>query len=246
MTGVQRVRLQPAYILHRRPYRESSWLLELFSRDHGRLALIARGARKAGRQRLPLEPARELLVSWQMRGDLGVLQQAEAVAAGAAIGGASLLSVLYLNELLLRMTTRHDPHPALFECYRQTLLGFEGRADAEGLLRYFELDLLQTLGYGLNLAQDRNGAAILADVRYDFDLHDGARPLQGAVSGIEVGGDALQALQARRVDSIPARQEVKQLLRAAIASHLDRPLETRGLARRLRALKKEQPMTQVS
>lgn len=238
-----RVLLQPAYVLHRRAYRETSWLLEIFSRDHGRVGLIARGARQARpRSQNSLEPVRELLLSWTLRGELGTLNQAEPASAGAGLGGTELVSALYLNELLLRLITRHDPHPALYGYYRDTLQGLVTSADPEALLRRFEYLLLQELGYGLNLLRDSTGQQIRPGISYDYCLGEGAMPLQSPASranGVAISGDSLLALNESRLDSAQSKREAKYLLRAALSPHLgEKPLKTRELARSLHRLGK--------
>lgn len=237
--NTQRVQLQPAYILHRRAYRETSWLLEVFSRDHGRIGLVARAARQS-RQRagVSLEPARELLLSWTLRGELGQLGQAEAQASTSAQSGEQLLSVLYLNELLLRLITRHDPHPVLFDYYRRALQDLALSPGSAIPLRRFERQLLQELGYGLNLDRDSNGEAIRAELHYDYRLDHGAYPLQGTAQEMEVGGDVLLALREDRLDEMQSRREARHLLKAALRMHLgQKPLQTPELFRNLRRLR---------
>jgi DNA repair protein RecO (recombination protein O) len=235
----QRVQLQPAFVLHRRPYRETSWLLEVFSRDHGRIGLVARAARQSRmRGGNVLEPARELLLSWTLRGDLGQLGQAETASTVPGLGGEQLLSALYLNELLLRLTTRHDPHPLLFEHYRAAIHEVTRAPGSAIPLRRFEKQLLQELGYGLNLERDSEGEPIRAETYYDFRIGQGACPLSGDVSEAAIRGDILLALHEDRLEESHSRREAKLLLRAALRSHLgQKPLQTPELFRNLRRLK---------
>jgi DNA repair protein RecO (recombination protein O) len=178
-------------------------LLEVFSRDHGRVGLVARAARQSRpRSSSPLEPARELLLSWTLRGELGLLGHAEAAATAPALDGEQLLAALYLNELLLRLITRHDPHPQLFGHYRDALTGVAGGLAALPLRR-FEKQLLRELGYGLNLEHDSQGEVIRADRRYDYRMGQGACLLQGRAAEVEIGGEALLAL---RDDSLNEEQ----------------------------------------
>ncbi len=117
-----RVSLQPAYVLHHRPYRDSSLLLEIFTPDHGRVGLAARGARSP-KSRLygVLQPFQPLLISWVGRGELATLSGAEASGPPQRLQGKSVISGFYINELLLRLLHRHDPHAALFDGYARTL-----------------------------------------------------------------------------------------------------------------------------
>lgn len=242
--NAQRVQLQPAFVLHRRPYRETSWLLEVFSRDHGRIGLVARAARQSRpRGGNVLEPARELLLSWTMRGDLGQLGQAESASMLPGLGGEQLLSALYLNELLLRLTTRHDPHPALFDYYRTAIHDLTRAAGSAIPLRRFEQQLLQELGYGLNLERDSEGAAIRAEAYYDYRMGQGACPLQDDTSAVAIRGDVLLAMREDRLEESHSRREAKLLLRSALRAHLgQKPLQTPELFRSLRRLKATAPM----
>ncbi|MGH8455335.1 MAG: DNA repair protein RecO [Nevskiales bacterium] len=237
--SAHRVQLQPVFVLHRRPYRETSWLLELFSRDHGRIGLVARAARQSRpRGGGVLEPARELLMSWTLRGDLGQLGQVESASTAPGLGGEQLLSVLYLNELLLRLTTRHDPHPVLFDHYRTAILELARISGSAIPLRRFEKQLLQELGYGLNLERDSEGEPIRAETTYDYRIGQGACPLHGDASEIAIRGDTLLALHEDRLEEPQSRQEAKLLLRAALRSHLgQKPLRTPELFRSLRRLR---------
>jgi len=220
-------------------------LLEVFSRDHGRVGLVARAARQSRpRTGTALEPARALLLSWTLRGDLGQLTQAEPASVASGLGGEQLLAALYLNELLLRLTTRHDPHPKLFEHYCSALTVL-----AHGLaavpLRRFEKQLLQELGYGLNLDRDTMGEPISGNHQYDYHIGHGAGPVEGEAVELAIGGDALLALRDDQLTEAQARAEVKQLLRAALSAHLgQKPLQTPELFRSLRRLRN--PLAAIS
>ncbi len=123
MTHHARVSLEPAWILHHYPYRDSSLLLEVFSREYGRVGLIARGARSAkGRWQNQLQMLRPLMLSWNMRGELGTLTDVDSRGCMDVFPGRQVLCACYLNELLMRLLTRHDPHPELFAAYEDALL----------------------------------------------------------------------------------------------------------------------------
>ena len=111
--------IQSGYILHSRPYRDTSSLLEVFTREHGRIGLVARGARgPKSKLRSVLQPFQPVLLSWLARGDLGTLTDAEPQGISHALAGRALLSGYYLNELLQRLTHRHDSHPVLYDAYQ--------------------------------------------------------------------------------------------------------------------------------
>lgn len=235
MTQRTRVSLEPAWILHHYPYRDSSLLLEVFSREYGRIGLIARGARSAkGRWQNQLQMLRPLLLSWSMRGELGTLTGVDSRGGMDVFPGRQVLCACYLNELLMRLLTRHDPHPELFGAYEDALLML-GSAE-EPALRLFEKRLLQALGYGLLLDYEyESGDAVQAGSLYEYRLEKGpVRCGQAAGNGIFLQGASLLALHGGDLQDAPACREVKQLMRAALALYLgERPLRTREVLRQL-------------
>ncbi len=234
-----RVSLQPAWVLHARPYRDTSLLLEIFTAEHGRESLVARGARsqrrrRGGNQAALLQPFVPLLVSWVGRGELHTLTACEAAAAGPQLRGERLFSGLYLNELLLRLLHRHDPHPRLFASYAGTLGRLAEAPALDAVLRRFELDLLDELGYGFALDSDGlSGEALQAQHCYRFDTEHGLVRTAASQAGALPGGDLLQI--AAGDFSGDARSTARRLLRAALASHLGpEPLRSRALFRQSR------------
>src|SRR5215471_3320872 len=141
--NARRIQLTPGYILHHRPYRDTSRILEVLTRDHGRITLFARGVRgPKAKLASVLQPFQLLLVSWSGRGDAAQLTGAETAGSGDPLPAASLMSAFYLSELLLKLTTRHDPLPALFDDYHATLGRLRSGAPLEPVLRVFEKRLL--------------------------------------------------------------------------------------------------------
>jgi DNA repair protein RecO (recombination protein O) len=233
--GQAPVLLQAAYVLHRRPYRDSSLLLECFSREHGRLGLGARGGR--GKLAGVLQPFSPLLLSWTGTGELKTLTQAEPDGYAAPLHGVALAAGFYLNELLLRACARLDAHPAVYDAYAAALAALPGGA-IEPALRRFERDLLAALGYGLPLTHTADGAAIDPAARYDYQPERGAVP---AVDGA-LPGAALLALHADALDEPAHWPALKRLLRAQLAWHFgDRPLKSRALFRVLAGRKHPEP-----
>lgn len=227
--------LQPAFVLHRRPYRETSLLVELLTRDDGRVGVVARGARRR-RGAPPLEPFVEFQVHWHGRGDLGQLLAAESVAPPRRLLGAALYSGFYLNELLLRLLRRHDPHPELYADYAAALAALEATAAAglEPVLRLFECRLLEACGYGLQLREEAAGGTPLEPATlYRYEPERGPIAVTGAGrDGLLVHGQALLALAAGRLEATRDLRELKRLLRALLAPHLGpRPLTSRELFR---------------
>ncbi|MBX6421679.1 MAG: DNA repair protein RecO [Nevskia sp.] len=224
-----RVQLEPAYVLARRPYRETSLLLEVFSEAHGRLGLVARGARgpRAGAQAI-LQPFTPLLLSWSETGELGTLSAAEAAAPPAAISGERIFHGWYLNELLLGLVPRHDPHPALYHDYAAALAQLAGDR-AEAALRIFEKRLLAALGYALPLG------AVDPARTYRYSAERGLDPVPAGTAG-GCSGTSLVALREERLESREALREARIVLRAALAHRLGgRELKTPRLLRAMRA-----------
>jgi DNA repair protein RecO (recombination protein O) len=224
--------LQPAYLLHRRDYRNTSLLLDVYSRDYGRRSLVAKGARGRGGAGNVLRAFVPLLLSWRGRGDLQTLTAAESVGDGAGLQGSELLCGFYLNELLLRVLANDDPDADLFQNYAQTLLMLQaGGCSQAAVLRQFELKLLDGLGYGLILEYCvDDGMAIDSERIYRYRLEHGPVPYRpGDGDGIRVTGSTLIGLAGADLDEAGHR-EALALLRAALAPHLGgRPLHSRRL-----------------
>ena len=246
-----RVNLQPAYLLHRRPYRDSSQLLELFTAEHGRLSLVAKGVhRKArgGTTGAVLQPFVPLLVSFSGRGELKTLTHAEVAGSPRRLTGATLFSGFYLNELMVRLLHRHDPHPPLFASYGDTLTALGQGDSADSVLRRFELDLLQELGYSFALdAEADTGECLDRDGWYRLEPERGLVACVGGVAEVQryYGGDLLAMASGDFSGS--AARTAKRLLRHALAAQLgDTPLRSRALFRQFSAGVNSEPTDAAS
>jgi DNA repair protein RecO (recombination protein O) len=231
----ERVSLAPAYLLHQRNWRETSRLLEVWSREYGRVGLVARGARRpSAAHRSLLQPFTPLLLSWSQRGELGNLSATEAAGAPVLLRGRPLMAAFYMNELLLRLLPRQDAHPDLYDAYGGTLAALAGPRPAAAL-RLFETRLLSALGYGLNLTQGPDGLPVDPAADYLYDLDSGPRPANGRKSpGIPIPGRALLALDAGTLDDADDLKSAKRLLAAALERHLEgRALKTSSVMRAL-------------
>jgi len=224
-----------AYILHRRPYGETSLLVELFTEDVGRVGLVARGARRPRKGATPLEPFRPLLVTWSGRGELPTLRGSEPQGSPVALRGEALYLGFYLNELLLRLFPRFDPYPRAYGAYRETLaaLAAGGR---DRPLRAFEAGLLRELG----LAPDwqhcaRCGSAVTTSGAYAWEPELGIVCGRCTTAVRPYSGQAVLGLQAEAGELGPeARRQARDLMRAVLAPQLGaRPLESRELLRAL-------------
>lgn len=246
MSPTQRVLLQPAYILHQHAYRNTSAILELFTPEQGRVGVIAKGVR-GNKPRWPglLQSFQPLLVSFNVRGELGLLTMAEAKGAALTIRPGIIASGFYLNEILMRLLQRHDAQLELFGCYDAALraLSTLSTQDDEQLaleitLRRFEMRLLAALGYGLVLDHDVHSMApVQVEQHFVYQLEQGPVRVEGrqdapemAQMGVPVSGQSLLAMQADDWSVDATRREAKRLLRTVLSQHLGpKPLQSRKL-----------------
>lgn len=227
-----RHQLEPGYLLHQRAYGDADAVLEVFSRDYGRLGLVAKGVR-SGRSRRAgvLQPFTELLLSWVAKGELGSLREVEAAQTPPTLTGTAMVSGFYLNEILVRLLRRDDPHPDLYDDYRRALQLLAGGADEIYVLRVFEKQLLGELGYGLTLEHDIEGEPIDPQAHYQYLAEMGPQ-LAADPTVRTIPGAALLALAEESPRLIEYPRELRDLLRTALAPHLgDRPLKSRELYR---------------
>lgn len=229
----RRVQLAPGYILHHRPYRDTSRILEVLVRDHGRLTLFARGVRGAKpRFGGVLQPFDLLLLSFQVGREAGQLTGAESAESAPALPPGSLMPGFYLNELLLKLTTRHDPMAEVFEEYRRALGGLRSGSRVEAVLRVFEKRLLEAVGYGIDLTSEaRTGTAIEAGRFYRFRVSEGLFPAKGDEADA-VAGESLLELAREELTGERALEDARRVLKAALAERLEgKELATRRVAR---------------
>ncbi len=230
----RRVQLQPAYVLHHRPYRDTSRILELFTRDPGRISVFARGARAARKTGASLvstlQPFNRLLVSWTARSEAGQLTGAEFDGAVSIMPPDRLVSGFYLNELLLKLFARHDSHPDVFALYAQTIESLKRDVNPTRALRLFEKRLLDAIGYGLALQHEfASGQPVEPRAAYHYRLEQGAVRVQGVAESATIfSGAVLLALAHEDLDDPAMCAAARPLLRAA----LDRCLEGRELRTR--------------
>ncbi|MGH8770491.1 MAG: DNA repair protein RecO [Burkholderiales bacterium] len=223
---------QAAYVLHGRAYRETSLLVELFGAGCGRISLVARGAK---RPKSPLRgvllPFQPLYAAWVGKSELRTLTRAEASGLAPALKGAGLLCGFYLNELLLKLLPRDDPHDALFARYGETLQSLSQSADPAPSLRKFEKDLLREMGYALSLTHEsESGKAIDPGLSYTYLPERGPVALACAGSGPAVRGKTLLDMLEDDYRDPLTSSEAKLLMRFLIAHHLGgKTLNTRNL-----------------
>ena len=230
---------RPAYVLHTYPYRETSLIIEAYVHEHGRLALMARGARRPKSSvRGVLLPFQPLLLSWTGKRELRTLTGAEWRGGYAPLRGQPLICGFYLNELLLKLVARDDPHEELFGIYERTLEALAGGADPATQLRRFELALLRELGYAVVLDRDvERDEPVARERSYVYVVELGPVSGPSARMGVELSGQTLIDMQSGSFTSAATQQESKALMRALINHYLgDQVLHTRQLLRDLQEL----------
>jgi DNA repair protein RecO (recombination protein O) len=221
-----RVSDQPAFALHRRAYQESSLILDLLTRDYGRISLLARGARSR-RNVAQFEIASVMRIGWSGRGDLKNLTTLESHP--LTIPPQHTLGVFYLNELLLFLLPARDPYPGVFDLYQATLVQMASHP-LEPLLRAFELAFLRELGLMPDLAVEADsGNQVEPDRRYRLLPQTGVLPTDNPLPG-DFSGAALRAIDAQQFDLEQYRADAKRLMRAIIDFNLQgRELQSRKL-----------------
>lgn len=222
--------LSPAYVLHSRPYRDSSALVDLLSLQHGVQRVVWRGAR-GQRKGLAPQAFMPLLVGLAGRGELKTLAQAEAAGSYRLLQGQALFSGLYLNELVIRLLPPGDPNALIFAAYQHALEQLAGPALVEPVLRRFEWQLLEVMGYGFSLTADAQGRPVVADQYYVWHAEQGLLPAPATGSGpTGLPGAGLLAMAVADWTAPLTLRTAKVLMRQALAVHLgDRPLVSRQL-----------------
>lgn len=224
--------LQPAFILQHQPYRETSLLLDVLTRDEGRFSLVANGVRKTHSKTVALlQPFTPLKISYIGKTELKTLAYLEPNAPQYNLQGLALYCGYYVNELIDRFLHPHDPHPDVFLAYQHCLSQLTENNTIQTALRLFELALLEHTGYGLDLEQDaQTQLAIAPHLKYRY------QPGIGLVAddSAAISGATLQALAKQDLSSPQVQLEAKLLMRSVIDSHLQgKPLKSRKVTQQI-------------
>jgi DNA repair protein RecO (recombination protein O) len=236
-----------AFVLHTYAYQETSLIVEVFSRAHGRLALIAKGARRPrSNLRGAIRQFQRLRLSWFGKSELRTLAEAEWIGAHMPLRALALLCGFYANELLMKLIAREDAHERLFDAYADLLRllaapsaeAAQGRGNVEPLLRGFELELLRELGYAINLMHaGDSGEALQSEGQYGFSAERGALAREAGANAVKFAGKTFLDMQRGDYDDPVTSLQSKQLMRIAIGHHLNgQVLHTRQLLRDLQQL----------
>jgi len=245
--------MDKGYVLHSYPYRETSLILQVWTEKHGRMGLVAKGARRPkSASRAVLIPFQPLSLDWFGRGELRTLKTAEPASPATPLAGEALMSAFYMNELLLKLTTRDDPHEGLFTAYDTAVTDLRTLSRLkpeiprlEPILRRFELRLLQELGYALEMTREAShGPAIAAEREYFYVVERGAvgaTERETPANAVRVRGQTLIDLERGRFEDAITVAQAKQLMRLLINHSLNgQELATRAIVRDLQRLEGEQ------
>ena len=222
---------QPVYVLHTYPFKETSLVVELFSQQFGRIAAVAKGARRPhSAMRGMLQSFQLLDGTWSGKNELKTLHSLDWNAGLTLLKGEALMCGFYMNELLLRLLPREDAHENLFEYYQATLKTLAQSQDSAITLRRFELKLLQEMGYAVPLQIDENDVAITANKTYRYEAEYGACDLNATKNGVQLSGKTMLDMARDDYSDAQTQSQSKQLMRYLLAHYLgDKPLHTRQL-----------------
>lgn len=221
-----RITAEPAYVLHARNWRETSLLVEVLAENHGRLGLVARGVQGPKKHvlRAALQPLQHIRLEAVQRGELAQLVSAEALDAAPRLTGDAMLAAFYINELVMRLAPRQDPHGDLYRIYGQARERLASDDSLSWSLRRFERDLLESLGSGFDFREDADGSAIDPAARYRIEPEQGPRRLLSDRGRDErsttATGSALLALAADRQPGTEDLASLRLALRGVLVHHL--------------------------
>lgn len=232
--------LTSAFVLHHRPFRETSLLVEIISRDYGRISLVARGVRKQKKRQInALQLFQPIILSWSGHGELVTLTQIETAGAAFHLVGKASLCGLYLNELLVKLLPVHEAEPVIYDAYQTALQALQQHEDEQVVLRLFEKQLLSHLGYGLVLNHDVDNQAIVDDDYYRYLPENGPQRQTRQASESLISGRSLRILNEENGFDQTSLKEIKMLMRTVINFYLGgRPLHSRQLFAGLNQYKK--------
>jgi len=222
---------QSAYVLHTYEFKETSLVAELFTKEHGRVAAVAKGARRPrSAMRGQLQSFQMLSATWSGKNELKTLHSLDWADGLVSLQGEALMCGFYLNELLLRLLPREDAHEQLFAHYQAALKTLAKGRHLASHLRRFELNMLQEMGYAVPLALDEADAPVIAENQYRYEAEYGACALSATKNGVVLGGQTLLDMAQDNYTSQQTQQQSKQLMRYLLTHYLgDKPLHTRQL-----------------
>ena len=231
MASTSRKENQPIYILHSYPFKETSLIVEILSKDFGRLALVAKGARRPKSSlRGMLLPFQSLHATWSGLQDLKTLHNVDWSNAFLAIEGDALVCGFYLNELIMRLVPKDDPYPRLYDFYHKTILAMTTNKSLNMILRRFELRLLQEIGYEVPLKNDVQGSIIDPKKQYFYEAGSGASDDKKFSNQLVISGKTLIDMADNNYENKDTEKQSKQLMRYLINHYIgEKPLYSKQL-----------------
>lgn len=222
---------QPIYVLHTYAFKETSLVAELFTKNDGRVATVAKGARRPrSAMRGQLQAFQKMSGTWSGKNELKTLHGLEWSDRLVSLQGEALMCGFYMNELLLRLLPREDAHPQLFTYYEKTLKALSAGGALAIHLRKFELKMLQEVGYAVPLTHDEHEQILQPNQQYRYEAEHGACEMTATRQGVVVNGQTLLDMAAGNYDSTETKQQSKQVMRYLLQYYLgDKPLHTRQL-----------------
>ena len=237
MSSKKRVLKQPTWILHQRPYRDTSSIIDIFTRDFGRVSIIAKGGRSPkSKFRGLLRPFFPIKLSWYSGKNLGNLVEIDVVGKPYNLIGDSLLSAYYLNELILKFLVKDDPQVEIFDLYSRTILDLMETGDISPVLRKFELEFLKLIGYGLNLEFEAvTHLPVRDDLFYEYNPGIGLVISDKKNDQYVFSGTDINAINQGDFQEKKTVKSANRLLKSIINFHLDgRRLKTRRVLEELK------------
>ena len=228
-----KIELTPCYILHHRDYSETSLILEVFSKEHGRINLIAKGAKRNKKQQgNSFNLYQQYNISWVAKSELGTLTDIEIVTPARSLKPELMMTGFYMNEVMLRLLHKHEPHPELFDSYDTSINKLMHGESKQIMLRYYEKTLLQSLGYGVILDHEvETGESLSNDKDYFYQFDYGpVFESENKDAGITISGKTLLELDNETLSEPKNINEAKILLRTILDQHLgNKPLASKAL-----------------
>ena len=237
MSGKKRILKQPSWVLHQRPYRDTSSIIDIFSRDFGRISIVAKGSRSPkSKFRGLLRPFLPMNLSWYSGKNLGNLTDIEVTEKPYNLTGDSLLSAYYLNELIIKFLLKDDSQVEIYDLYSRTISSLIQARDIAPILRIFELEFLRLIGYGLNLNFEAGTEfPVKSNLFYEYKPDVGLVISESKDKPYVFGGADIKAINQRDFQSNKTIKTANKLLKSIITYHLDgRQLKTRKVLEELR------------
>ncbi len=227
-----KINFTPCYVLHRRNFSETSFILEVFSRDYGRISIIAKGAKQSKKYHgINFDLYQKYNISWISKNELGTLTDVDIAPSKYSFIPEKAITGFYINEIILKLLYKDEPYPELFDMYELTLNRLFSNENEKIILRYFEKILLKSLGYGISLDHDvKTGLSITSKKEYYYKIDSGpSTEISSTGESMRISGKTLFELNNETLSDTKNINEAKRLLSMVLKKHINQPLESRKL-----------------